>query len=74
MVKYEICYISAKSGPIATKRKANISIELQASFYGRLPHQAVGRESCQVFITSYDVSVWLAEDDGFSFANQLDTC
>ena len=30
-VKYEICYISTKSGPIATKRKANISIELQAS-------------------------------------------
>ena len=30
-VKYGISYISAKSGPIATKRKANISIELQAS-------------------------------------------
>ena len=30
-VKYGICYISAKNGPIATKRKANISIELQAS-------------------------------------------
>ena len=30
-VKYIICYISAKNGPIATKRKANISIELQAS-------------------------------------------
>ena len=30
-VKYGIYYISAKSGPIATKRKANISIELQAS-------------------------------------------
>ena len=28
-VKYGICYISAKNGPIATKRKANISIELQ---------------------------------------------
>ena len=28
-VKYRICYISAKNGPIATKRKANISIELQ---------------------------------------------
>ena len=27
----KISYISAKSGPIATKRKANISIELQAS-------------------------------------------
>ena len=26
-----ICYISAKNGPIATKRKANISIELKAS-------------------------------------------
>ena len=30
-VKYGICYISTKSGPIATKQKANISIELQAS-------------------------------------------
>ena len=30
-VKYGISYISAKSGPIATKRKANISIEFQAS-------------------------------------------
>ena len=30
-VKYRICYISAKSGLIATKRKANVSIELQAS-------------------------------------------
>ena len=29
-VKYGICYISAQSGPIATKRKANISIELKA--------------------------------------------
>ena len=29
-VKYGISYISTKSGPIATKRKANISIELQA--------------------------------------------
>ena len=28
-VKYGICCISAKNGPIATKRKANISIELQ---------------------------------------------
>ena len=27
-VKYRICYISAKNGPIATKRKANILIEL----------------------------------------------
>ena len=30
-VKYAISYISAKSGPIASKRKANISVELQAS-------------------------------------------
>ena len=30
-VKYRICYISAKNGLIATKQKANISIELQAS-------------------------------------------
>ena len=28
-VKYGICYISAKNGPIAMERKANISIELQ---------------------------------------------
>ena len=27
-VKYRICYISAQNGPIATKIKANISIEL----------------------------------------------
>ena len=30
-VKYRFCYISAKNGPTATKRKANISIELNAS-------------------------------------------
>ena len=30
-VKYEICYISAKNVPIATNKKANISIELKAS-------------------------------------------
>ena len=30
-VKYRICYISAKNGQIASKRKANIWIELQAS-------------------------------------------
>ena len=30
-VKYRICYISAKNGQIASKRKGNISIELQAS-------------------------------------------
>ena len=29
-VKYRICYISAKNGPIATKRNTNISIELKA--------------------------------------------
>ena len=27
-VKYGMCYISAKNGPIATKQKANISIEI----------------------------------------------
>ena len=31
MIKYLICYISAKNSLIATKRKTNISIELQAS-------------------------------------------
>ena len=30
-VKYGFCYISAKNGAIATKRKANISIDLKAS-------------------------------------------
>ena len=30
-VKYGICYISAKNGPIATKRKPNISIQLLGS-------------------------------------------
>ena len=30
-VKYGICYITAKNSPIATKRKANISIELLGS-------------------------------------------
>ena len=30
-VKYRICYISAKSGPIATKQKGNILIELLGS-------------------------------------------
>ena len=30
-VKYRICYISAKNGPLATKQKVNISIEFQAS-------------------------------------------
>ena len=30
-VKYGICYISAKNGAIATKRKANISINVNAS-------------------------------------------
>ena len=30
-VKHGICYISAKNGPIALKRKANIPIELRAS-------------------------------------------
>ena len=30
-VKYGICYISAKNGPIAMKQKANLSIELKVS-------------------------------------------
>ena len=32
-VKYRICYISAKNGPIAMKRKANISIELRPQMW-----------------------------------------
>ena len=30
-IKHGICYISVRNGPIATKQKANISIELKAS-------------------------------------------
>ena len=49
-VKYGNCYISAKNGPIATKRKANISTELRNSLVDRCPRPAktasVQQKSC----------------------------
>ena len=54
-VKYGISYISAKSGPIATKRKANISIELQASNVTNgidLPDSDWGDFSCRRAVDS----------------------
>ena len=48
-VKYRICYISAKNGPIATKQKANISIELQA------PNVTNG------FDLDHDLDLWILE-------------
>ena len=65
-VKYGISYISAKSGPIAAKRKANISIEPQASNV----------------TNGFDLDLWILEsnvtltfdhtpdlDHGFSWSN-----
>ena len=54
-VKYRICYIPAKNGLIATKRKANISIELQASNVTNgmdLPDSDWGDFSCRRAIDS----------------------
>ena len=54
-VKYRICYISAKNGPIATKRKANILIELQASNVTNgmdLPDSDWGDFSCRRAVDS----------------------
>ena len=54
-VKYGICYIWAKSGLIATKRKANISIELQASNVTNgmdLPDSVWGDFSCRRAVDS----------------------
>ena len=54
-VKYGISYISAKSGPIAKKRKANISIELQASNVTNgmdLPDSDWGDFSCRRAVDS----------------------
>ena len=46
-VKYEICYISTKSGPIATRRKANISIwTLGLKFYNG-------------FDLGHDLDIWI---------------
>ena len=50
-----ICYISAKNGPIPTKRKANISIELQASNVTNgmdLPDSDWGDFSCRRAVDS----------------------
>ena len=62
-VKYGISYISAKSGPIATKRKANISIELQASNVTNgmdLPDSDWGDFSCRraVDSSSFVINMW----------------
>ena len=48
-VKYGICYISTKSGPIARKQKANISIELQAS------------NVTNGFDLGHDLDIWIFE-------------
>ena len=48
-VKYTICYISAKNGPIATKQKANIWSELKGS---NLPDSDRGDFSCRGAIDS----------------------
>ena len=46
-VKYEICYISTKSGPIATKQKANISI------------WALGLKCDNGFDFGHDIDIWI---------------
>ena len=46
-VKYEICYISTKSGPIATRRKANISI------------WTLGLKSDNGFAFGHDLDIWI---------------
>ena len=46
-VKYNICYISTKSGPIATKRKANISI------------WTLGLKCDQWFDLGHDLDIWM---------------
>ena len=46
-VKYGICYISSKNGPIAMKQKANISIELQTS------NVTIG------FDLGHDLDIWI---------------
>ena len=58
-VKYGISYVSVKSGPIATKRKANISIELQASNVTNgmdLPDSDWGDFSCRRAVDSSSYS------------------
>ena len=46
-VKYEICYISTKSGPIATRRKANISI------------RTLGLKFDNGFVLGHDHDIWI---------------
>ena len=46
-VKYEICYISTKSGPIATKQKANISIG------------TLGLKYDNGFDLGHDIDIWI---------------
>ena len=46
-VKYEICYISTKSGPIATRRKANISI------------WTLGLKFDKGFDLGHDLDIWI---------------
>ena len=61
-VKYRICYISAKNGPIATKQKANISIELQASNVTNgmdLPDSDWGDLSCRRAVDSSSFSLFI---------------
>ena len=48
-VKYEICYISTKSGPIATRRKANISI------------WTLGLKCDSGFDLGHDLDIWIFE-------------
>ena len=46
-VKYEICYISTKSGPIATKQKTNISI------------WTLGLKCDNGFDLGHDIDIWI---------------
>ena len=46
-VKYEICYISTKSGPIATKQRANISI------------WPLGLKCDNGFDLGHDIDIWI---------------
>ena len=55
-VKYTICYISAKNGPIATKQKANIWSELKGS---NLPDSDRGDFSCRRAVDSSSFVLWM---------------
>ena len=71
-VKYGICYILAKNGPIAMKQKANISIELYA------PNVTIGFElgydldyefsrSNLEFAISRPKIVWLPQNEKYAY-------